>query len=234
MTLSRAIADTGMGMTSEVQARLFTAFEQADGSTSRRFGGTGLGLSISQRLAQMMGGSISVDSSEGRGSTFTLRLPCALGDSVIPETADRVDPAEAARAGLKILVAEDNPANQRIIDLFLRPIDADLTIVGNGQLALEALSIKAFDLVLMDMQMPVMDGLEATRQLRASGGPNAALPVLALTANVMEVHRKACSDAGMTGHISKPIDARLLIASIFSAVDAAAPRASTQAKSIAG
>ena len=116
-------------------------------------------------------------------------------------------------------MAEDNPSNQRIIDLFLRPLEADVTIVGDGKQALDALLSSRFDLVLMDMQMPVMDGLEATRSLRASRGPNAEIPVLALTANVMDIHREACRKAGMTGHISKPIDARQLLASVISAVD---------------
>ena len=216
-----SVADTGIGMPAEVQSRLFTAFEQADGSTSRRFGGTGLGLSISQKLAQMMGGSISAESVEGQGSTFVVRLPCSAGEAI-----EAVDPAaladgEGPGVAVRILVAEDNPSNQRVIELFLRPIGADVTIVGDGQQALEALDSAPFDLVLMDMQMPVMDGLEATRRLRAGGGLNSRIPVLALTANVMEAHRKACSEAGMNGHIAKPIDARLLLTAVIAAFDSA-------------
>jgi hypothetical protein len=217
--LRLSVTDTGMGMSPDIQSRLFTAFQQADGSISRKFGGTGLGLSISQKLAQMMGGQITVSSQEAVGSTFSLTLTCPLGVAEDLETAEQQDDPDGPRQALRILVAEDNPSNQRIIDLFLRPLGADVTIVGDGQQALDALSTSRFDLVLMDMQMPVMDGLEATRGLRASGGPNAEIPVLALTANVMDVHREACRQAGMTGHISKPIDARQLLASVITAVD---------------
>ena len=213
------VSDTGIGMSADTLSSLFSAFQQADGSISRRFGGTGLGLSISQKLAEMMGGTISAESVEGKGSTFTVSLPVEVATL---HEADAVQPVEMTaelRPGLRILVAEDNPSNQRIIDYFLRPIEADVTIVGDGQQALEALSISPFDLVLMDLQMPVMDGLEATRRLRASGGVNAQIPVLALTANVMEAQRQACFDAGMTGHIAKPIDARLLLTSVFNAFD---------------
>lgn len=222
-----SISDTGIGMSAEAQSRLFNAFEQADGSTSRRFGGTGLGLSISQKLAQMMGGVITAESVEGEGSTFTLRLPCQLGEVIEPIDAGAVSELEGEGGSARILVAEDNPSNQRVIELFLRPIGARVTLVSDGQQALDALAIEPFDLVLMDMQMPVMDGLEATRRLRASGGVNAGIPVLALTANVMESHRKACAEAGMTGHIAKPIDARLLLTSVINAFDqgAAAPAA---------
>ncbi len=216
-----AVTDTGVGMSSEAQASLFTAFQQADGSISRRFGGTGLGLSISQKLAQMMGGLIEVVSSPGTGSAFTVKLPCRLGEAIDPAESGAFAGAEAPRPGVRILVAEDNTSNQRIIDLFLRPIDAEVVIVPDGLQALEALALSGFDVVLMDMQMPVMDGLEATRQLRASKGPNKDIPVLALTANVMESHREACRAAGMSGFITKPIDARALLASVVSAVDSA-------------
>ena len=213
------VSDTGIGMSADTLSRLFSAFQQADGSISRRFGGAGLGLSISKKLAEMMGGTISAESAEGEGSTFTLSLPVQVATHHEVDAPQPAEMTDELRPGLRILVAEDNPSNQRIIDYFLRPIGADVTIVGDGQQALEALSISPFDLVLMDMQMPVMDGLEATRRLRASGGVNARIPVLALTANVMEAQRQACFDAGMTGHIAKPIDARLLLTSVFNAFD---------------
>lgn len=216
------VSDSGIGMSAETLKRLFNAFEQADSSISRRFGGTGLGLSISQKLAHMMGGEIEAVSVEGKGSTFTLTLPCAPG--VAEREAEEVrlsQDADEGRNPVQILVAEDNPANQRIIDLFLQPIGADVTIVADGQQALAMLEARSFDLVLMDMQMPVMDGLEATRILRASSGPNSDIPVLALTANVMEGHQQACREAGMNGHIAKPIDARVLMTSVFAALDSA-------------
>jgi len=212
-----SVSDSGIGMSPEARSRLFTAFEQADGSISRRFGGTGLGLSISQRLAGMMDGSISVESVEGLGSTFLLRMPAtpceapAMRGSGLPVDDQDLGPS------MRILVAEDNPSNQRIIELFLKPIGAHVTIVEDGQQALDALEVAAFDLVLMDLQMPVMDGLEATRRLRRSNGINAGIPVIALTANVMAAHRRACLEAGMNGHVSKPIDARMLLATVINA-----------------
>jgi len=214
------ISDSGIGMSAETLRRLFSAFEQADSSISRRFGGTGLGLSISQKLAHMMGGEIEAVSVEGHGSTFTFRLPCSLG-AAAQESGDLrpMQAVAASRSPVQILVAEDNPSNQRIIDLFLQPIGANVTIVSDGRQALDQLEVRSFDLVLMDMQMPVMDGLEATRILRASNGLNADIPVLALTANVMEGHQQACREAGMNGHIAKPIDARLLMTSVFAALD---------------
>jgi len=215
-----AVSDTGIGMTTETQKGLFTAFQQADQTISRRFGGTGLGLSISQKLAQMMGGQLSVESAEGRGSTFTLRIPCALGEGVDPDEAPEPLQPDPLGYRIRILVAEDNSSNQRIIDLFLKPIGPEVTIVANGEQALEALATAHFDLVLMDMQMPIMGGLEATRRLREGCGPNAHIPVLALTANALEAHRDACREAGMNGFITKPIDARVLLATVISAVNA--------------
>ena len=217
--LAISISDTGIGLSAEAMARLFTAFEQADSSISRRFGGTGLGLSISQKLAQMMGGAIGVESVEGQGSTFTLRSPFIAGRVI---EAPAVEPSAAQAAlptSVRILLAEDNPSNQRIIDLFLRPIGADVTIVSNGREAVEAAMTEAFDLILMDMQMPVMDGLTATRQIRGGGGPNANAPIIAITANVLDAQRQACREAGMNGHIAKPVDARNLLSTVFSALN---------------
>lgn len=213
------VADSGIGMSDEALARLFTAFSQADASITRRFGGTGLGLSISQKLAEMMHGRISVTSVSGQGSTFSLRINAEVARAPDTDLSGAEVAEDDLRPALRILVAEDNLSNQRIIDFFLRPLGAEVTIVGDGQQALDALSVSAFDLVLMDMQMPVMDGLEATRRLRASGGVNAAIPVLALTANVMDAQKKACFEAGMTGHIAKPIDARLLLTGVINAFE---------------
>jgi CheY-like chemotaxis protein len=210
-----SVRDTGIGIEPEAMSRLFTAFEQADGSITRRYGGTGLGLAIGQKLAAMMGGYISAVSSPGEGSTFFVRLPVGLCGPPAAEPAD--DEAAPMAASLRLLVAEDNPANQRIIELFLKPIAAEVTLVRNGREAVEAAQLAAFDVILMDMQMPVMDGLQAARAIRASGGPNAGAPILALTANVMESHRRACEEAGMDGHVAKPIDARLLMTAVMGA-----------------
>ena len=165
----------------------------------------------------MMDGEISVTSVAGQGSTFSLRIAAEVVPAPEVDLTGADDTEDKLRPALRILVAEDNLSNQRIIDFFLRPIGAEITIVGDGQQALDVLSVAAFDVVLMDMQMPVMDGLEATRRLRASGGMNAGIPVLALTANVMDAQKKACFEAGMTGHIAKPIDARLLLTSVINA-----------------
>ncbi len=212
------VGDTGMGIAPDAMRRLFVPFEQADGSITRRFGGTGLGLAIGSRLAGMMGGEIDARSTEGAGTTFFLRLPApvAQAPAEAPE-AHAIDMADAGLAVIRVLVAEDNPANQRIIDHFLRPISAQVTMVADGLQAVEAAGVAAFDVILMDMQMPVMDGLEATRRIRAGDGPNAGAPIFALTANVMDSHRKACEAAGMTGHIGKPIDARILLTNVLNA-----------------
>jgi signal transduction histidine kinase/ActR/RegA family two-component response regulator len=212
------VSDSGIGMAPAVVERLFTPFEQADGSITRRFGGTGLGLAIGQKLAQLMGGEILVRSAEGAGSRFTLRLPAAICEA--PERLGPAVPAEPAAAPgptLRILVAEDHPANQRIIDHFLRPLDARVTIVGDGAAALERLRAEPFDVVLMDLHMPVMDGLQATRAVRAEPGPNRDTPILALTASALDSDRDDCLAAGMTAHVAKPIDPRLLLATILAA-----------------
>lgn len=220
-----SISDTGVGITAEAQSRLFRAFEQADGAISRRFGGTGLGLSISQHLARMMGGQIRATSVPNMGSTFELSLTCARGEARAARLVYSAMTDDNVVGFVRILVAEDNPANQKVISLFLHPIGAQVVVVENGQEALDALAREPFDLVLMDMQMPVMDGLEATRRLRASEGRNRHVPVLALTANVMDSHRQACREAGMTGHIAKPIDARALLSEVFAALADDASRA---------
>ncbi|MDB5452457.1 MAG: hypothetical protein JWO33_1035, partial [Caulobacteraceae bacterium] len=229
-----SVRDTGMGIGREALSRLFRPFEQADGSITRRFGGTGLGLAIGQRLAGLMAGEITAQSAEGMGSVFYLRIPAQVLEV---EAAEPVDPEQAPQdlsAPLRVLVAEDNPANQRIIEHFLRPIGAVVTMVGDGAQAVEMLAMATFDVVLMDMQMPVMDGLEATRRVRAGGGPNAEAPIFALTANVMEAHRDACVAAGMSGHIAKPIDARLLLSSVLNAgMIAAAQRLDSERREVA-
>jgi signal transduction histidine kinase/CheY-like chemotaxis protein len=213
--LRLTVADTGIGIAPAAMARLFTAFEQADGSITRRFGGTGLGLAIGQKLARLMRGEITAESVEGVGSTFTLRLPTTLCEPVERASPVAAPDAAADGGGLRILVAEDHPANQRIIDHFLRPIGAEVTMVEDGRAALELLRDRAFDIVLMDMHMPVMDGLEATRAVRASPGPNRDVPILALTASAMDSDREDCLRAGMSGHIAKPIDPRVLLSSIL-------------------
>jgi signal transduction histidine kinase/CheY-like chemotaxis protein len=218
--LEFTVSDTGRGIPPEVMPRLFDAFEQADPSISREFGGAGLGLAISQRLAALMGGRITVRSQPGLGSAFELVIEAELCDGS-GEADLRQDGAGALRPGLRILVAEDNAVNRRIVEALLSPIEAAITFAGNGVEALGVLQTQAFDVVLMDIQMPLMDGVEATRRLRASGGLNAAAPVIALTANVMEEQCRAYSAAGMDGWAPKPIDARGLFQAIADAIEAA-------------
>ncbi len=232
-TLRISVEDTGIGMTTDQLAALFTAFHQADSTTTRRFGGTGLGLAISGRLAEAMGGTITVHSQPGRGSRFTLTLPVDraaaldLHDAAPTRPAPaRVEPAAniahrdapAARPleGLRILVAEDGPDNQRLILAYLTRAGAQVRLVENGRLAVEAVAAEhsppnapGFDLVIMDMQMPEMDGYTATRALRAAAP---GLPVIALTAHAMPEERERCFNAGCVGYATKPIDRAAFIA----------------------
>jgi len=213
--VSITVTDTGIGMGPATLQRLFGAFEQADASTTRRFGGSGLGLNITRRLAQMMGGGVTAASREGLGSTFTLSFQARAVE------APRLDPAAAAAhglgrsdlRGLRILLVEDHPINRKVVQLMLAPHDCAITEAENGQLALDVLETAAFDLVLMDVNMPVMDGLEATRRIRAR--PRwANLPIIGLTADAMDSQLNACREAGMDSFVIKPIDMAALVAAI--------------------
>jgi signal transduction histidine kinase/CheY-like chemotaxis protein len=210
--LTFTVIDTGPGIEPEVMPRLFDAFEQADPSISRRFGGTGLGLAISQRLARLMGGAITVRSDLGKGSRFALGLTVPMSDRVEEpgQSAERAGPPP----GLRVLVAEDNPVNRKIVGAMLSPLEPAVTFAENGAEAIEALTASVFDIVLMDIQMPVMDGVEATRRLRALDGPNARVPVIALTANVLEDQRQTYREAGMDAEVAKPVDPQSLLAAI--------------------
>ncbi len=216
------VIDSGIGLSAPQIASLFTAFSQADGSTTRKYGGTGLGLAISKRLAEILGGDITVSSEPGVGSVFSVVLPTGslVGVPILTDAssaaptapAKAVAPALAALSG-RILLAEDGPDNQRLIGFLLRKAGAEVTIVGHGRLALEAFAAareenRPFDLILMDMQMPEMDGYEATRQLRRAGE---TIPVIALTAHAMSGDRDKCLAVGCSDYTTKPIDrARLL------------------------
>ena len=210
-----AVADTGCGIPADRLGQIFNSFEQADVGTTRRYGGTGLGLSISRKLAELMGGSLIVDSVEGEGATFTLSLPMTVVETA---AAAPVRPVETtgSLAGRSILAADDHEVNRRILQLLLEPHGCRLTLVENGAEALEAASGQRFDAILMDMQMPVMDGLEATRRIRA-GAVNGATPVIALTANAMDVHRAAWDAAGVHAFLTKPIDPVVLATTLAEA-----------------
>lgn len=205
--LTVSVADSGCGIPAERLARVFDSFEQADAGTTRRYGGTGLGLAISRRLAELMGGELTAESAEGRGSTFTLSLPVEAVDAAAQ--AKRPVAAGHGLKGRSILAADDHEVNRRILSLLLQPHGCRLTLVENGAEAVEAAAVERFDAILMDMQMPVMDGLEATRRIREHGA-NADTPILALTANAMDVHRAAWDEAGVAGFLTKPIDPELL------------------------
>jgi signal transduction histidine kinase/HPt (histidine-containing phosphotransfer) domain-containing protein/ActR/RegA family two-component response regulator len=198
-----SVRDTGIGIAPEAAARLFQPFVQADQSTTRRFGGSGLGLVICKQLVELMGGSISVDSTVNQGSTFTAELPFAEASAPIAARAAG-DASQHTLAG-RVLVAEDNPVNQAVIEAMLGRIGITATIVDNGAAAVELVAQSAFDLVLMDCQMPVMDGYAATAAIRALPGPQAAVPIIALTANALPADRQHCLDVGMNDYLSKPV-----------------------------
>jgi signal transduction histidine kinase/CheY-like chemotaxis protein len=214
-----SVADSGIGFDEEVRQRLFRRFEQADASIRRRFGGTGLGLAISRSLIELMGGTIEVASEPGKGSTFYVVVPLeGVAGEAIEDEADRFEAVDIS--GARVLLAEDHPTNQKVVQLVLESVGVEPVIVENGALALEALRAQPFDVVLMDMQMPELDGLSATAQLRAWEREEglARTPVIMLTANALDEHVKASLEAGADAHLSKPIRADALIEAILHAM----------------
>ena len=210
--LAMAVSDTGPGIAAERLEALFEKFVQADASTTRQFGGSGLGLAICRELAALMGGKVTAVSREGVGSTFTLTLPLARSERrAQPRPAPRAPSSE--RSGLRVLAAEDNPMNQQVLATLLGQLGVDLVLVGDGAQAVEASTSDDFDLILMDVQMPVMDGPTATRTIRARERMiGRRTPILALTANAMAHHEAEYIAAGMDGLVAKPIQLAHLIA----------------------
>jgi CheY-like chemotaxis protein len=207
------VQDTGIGIPSEKQAQIFEPFRQADGSTTRKYGGTGLGLAISRKMVELMGGSMGVESEVGKGSCFWFELTLPASDPPahvrLEQEARASEPT--ALTGLRVLVAEDNYVNQKVIRRTLEKWGVAVEIAENGQEALEWLARAPFHLVLMDCQMPLMDGYEATRRIRAYEAPRGLhIPIIALTANALEGDREKCIECGMDDYLSKPINPDLL------------------------
>ncbi len=218
------VRDTGVGFDQSVKVRLFNRFEQGDSSVTRRFGGSGLGLAIAQRLAQMMGGSITCESTPGAGSVFTLSLPLPPASAAV-STAAKANAEDAPwrpERRLAVLLAEDHPVNRRVIQTLLSEI-ADLTLAEDGQAAIEAFATRGFDLILMDTHMPLIDGLSATRAIRESerADGRARTPIVSLTADALPQHVEAALAAGADLHLAKPITGEALFAAVQAALTGA-------------
>jgi len=229
------VADTGIGISPEILPRLFDKFVQADSSTTRRFGGSGLGLAICRELAVLMDGSIKVQSREGRGSTFTVLVALPREEAITdvhyidddhapaPEAETSAEAAPVETARLRVLAADDNPTNQKVVAAVLAPLNAEVTLVADGAACVEAWQAGTFDIVLMDIHMPVMDGVEASRAIRALEADQGRVrtPIIAVTANALAHQVEDYLAAGMDGHVAKPIEVTKLYAAIEAAMNAA-------------
>jgi len=216
------VHDSGVGISPEKLPSLFEKFTQADNSATRRFGGTGLGLAICRELTQMMGGSINVESREGHGSTFTVELPLTRGR---PASLQAAEPAHASDDGdLRLLAAEDNPTNQQVLAAVLGSLGIEVHIVPDGKEAVEAWRTGTYDLILMDIQMPVMDGITAAKTIRDSekAAGRRRTPIVALTANALTHQVEEYLAVGMDAHVAKPIEIAKLYDAISSVLNAAA------------
>jgi len=213
------VQDTGIGVRDEQKPKLFQTFQQADNSTTRKFGGTGLGLAISRQLIELMGGRIGVADHMGGGAVFWFEVDLEVAASLPRPSAPPVEVREGPTRTAHMLLAEDNDINAMLATEILRQIGVTVERVGDGAQAVEAAASRAFDMVLMDVHMPVMDGLEATRRIRALPGPAAQLPIVAMTANAMKEDEAACRAAGMTAFVSKPFKPAELIEVLIRLLD---------------
>ena len=213
------VRDTGIGVSEEQKEKLFQPFTQADSSTTRQYGGTGLGLTISKNLVELLGGEIGLESVPGKGSTFWFSVPVEQGDaakvvknlaSTSPTNTEQTEHENA----LHILIAEDNDINQKVVSWMLAPLNCQFDLVENGLEAVAAVARSEYDLVLMDVQMPEMDGIEVTRQIRSMAGAKGKIPIIAMTANAMKGDREKYLEAGMSDYVPKPIDQRELLSAI--------------------
>ena len=235
--LSFAVRDTGIGIAAEALPKLFNKFSQVDESSTRRFGGTGLGLAISRELAQLMGGDIEVESTAGVGSVFRLNAPLArVGDAAARAHAGEPRPAARPRLDrpIRILAAEDNLTNQKVLAALLSPLGVELTLVGDGRAAVDAWRREPCDLVLMDIQMPGVSGVAACQQIRALEAERGAppTPIIALSANAMSHQVDAYLAAGMSAHVAKPIEAGALYQAVEAALADRAAQGGAQAAAI--
>jgi PAS domain S-box-containing protein len=224
-TIEWTVSDTGIGIAAEQLGSLFDEFVQADSSITRRFGGSGLGLAISKRIVEQMGGSIGVASTPGVGSSFRFRLDLKRAEA---PSAPQQDPRAAEAklrqrlAGLgrklRLLLAEDDPTNQFLAERLLKGLDIQVDVANDGIEAVRAAQRLEYDLICMDMRMPEMDGLQATRAIRAKGGLSQAVPIIAMTANAFAEDMQACQDAGMNDFIAKPVSKQVFIEAILRAM----------------
>ena len=218
------VSDTGVGFDKEQRSRIFHRFQQADGSITRRYGGTGLGLAISTALVELMGGELDCESRPGAGSSFWFEIPLPRVErSEAAPAATTATPRDVEGASLRILLADDHPANRKVVEIMLGATEMELVAVEDGRAAVDAFIEGGFDLVLMDMQMPVMDGLTATAAIRAHEARHglARTPVVMLTANAMTEHVEAGRAAGADAHLAKPVTMTSLFAAIGAALEPA-------------